>query len=98
MWEAGNSSQRMNRRSYPNRSLIRLWWRTVRAIDVFPIPPGPTRAVEERSSARPTIFSINSSRPKQAPSGGGGVSPGGTLCKDQNVDPMISRIANLVRV
>ena len=70
----------------------------MRAIDVFPIPPGPMRAIEVRLSARPTIFSINSSRQKQAPSDGGGVSPGGTLCEVQNVDPMISGIANLVRV
>ena len=71
----GNLSQRMNRRLSLNRFLIRSSWRTDRAMDVFPIPPGPMRAIELRLSARPTTFSINSSRPKQAPGGGGGDSP-----------------------
>jgi hypothetical protein len=73
--EAGNWSQRMNRRFFPNRCLIRLSWRIVRAIDVFPIPPAPMRAMGVRFLARPTIFSISSSRPKQALGGGGGDSP-----------------------
>ena len=73
----GNWSQRMNRRLSPNRCLIRSWWRTVRAMDVFPIPPGPMRAIGVRSSARPMISSIRSSRPKQALGRGGGDSPGG---------------------
>ena len=61
--EAGNSSQRINRRSLPNRSLMRLSWRTVRAMDVLPIPPAPMRASGVRFPARLTILSINSSRP-----------------------------------
>ena len=44
-------------------------------MDVFPIPPGPMRAVEVRLSVRPSIFSISSPRPKQALGGGGGDSP-----------------------
>ena len=39
------------------------------------MPPGPMRATGMRDSARPTIFSIRSSRPKQALGGGGGDSP-----------------------
>ena len=74
-FEGGNLSQRMNRRFSLNRFLMRLSWRMDRAMDVFPIPPGPMRAIEERLSARLTTFSINSSRPKQAPGGGGGDSP-----------------------
>ena len=73
--EGGNLSQRMNRRFSLNRFLIRSSWRMDRAMDVFPIPPGPMRAIELRLSARPATFSINSSRPKQAPGGGGGDSP-----------------------
>ena len=42
---------------------------TVRAMDVFPIPPGPMRAVGVVFSARPTILSTNSPHPKQALSG-----------------------------
>ena len=72
---AWNWSQRMNRRFSLKRFLIRSWWRTDRVMDVFPIPPAPMRAIEVRLSARLTIFSINSSRPKQAPGGGGGSSP-----------------------
>jgi len=48
-------------------------------MDVFPIPPAPIRAIDARSSARPTIFSINSPHPKQALGGGGGDSPRGVL-------------------
>ena len=71
----GNWSQRMNRRFSLNRFPMRSSWRTDRATDVFPIPPTPMRAIGARLSARLTIFSINSSRPKQAPGGGGGDSP-----------------------
>ena len=77
--EAGNWSQRMNRRLSPNRSLMRLSRRTARAMDVFPIPPAPMRAMGVRFSAKPTILSISSSRPKHALGGGGGNSPGGML-------------------
>ena len=44
-------------------------------MDVLPIPPGPMRASEVRFSAKPTILSIRSLRPKQALGGGGGGSP-----------------------
>ena len=44
-------------------------------MDVFPIPPGPMRAIGVRFSARPTISSITSLRPKQTLGGGGGDSP-----------------------
>ena len=44
-------------------------------MDVFPIPPAPMRAIGVRFSARPTIFSISSLRPKQALGRGGGGSP-----------------------
>jgi hypothetical protein len=81
--EAENWSQRMNRRLSPNRFLMRSLWRTARATEVFPMPPGPTRAIGLRPSARSTIFSISSSRPKQALGGGGGNSPGGILWKFQ---------------
>ena len=83
--EAGNWSQRMNLRSFPNRSLMRSRWRTVRAMEVFPIPPAPMRAIGVRFSARLTTFSISSSRPKQVLGGGGGNSPGGTLWKGKTV-------------
>ena len=66
----------MNRRLSPNRFLTRSWSRTVRAIAVFPIPPAPMRAMDARFSERPTIFSINSSRPKKDLGAGGGSSPG----------------------
>ena len=45
-------------------------------MDVLPIPPGPMRASGVRFSARWTIFSTRSSRPKQALGGGGRDSPG----------------------
>src|ERR1700753_3602167 len=73
--EAGNLSQRRNRRLSPNRFSMRRWWRTVRAIDVLPIPPAPTRAMELRPSARPTILSMRLLRPKQSLGGGGGAPP-----------------------
>ena len=88
--EAGNWSQRINRRLSPKRSLMRWWCRIVRAIDVLPIPPTPMRAIGVRSSARPMILSISSSRPKQALGGGGGSSPGGILCESKTVCPMVS--------
>ena len=43
---------------------------------VFPIPPGPMRAIGVRFSARSMISSISSARPKQALGRGGGDSPG----------------------
>ena len=70
-----NWSQRINRRFSLNFFLMRSLWRTLRAMDVLPIPPAPIRAIGVRLSARPTILSIKSSRPKQAPGGGGGGSP-----------------------
>ena len=72
----GNWSQRVNRRSQPNRCLIRSSWRIVRAIDVFPIPPVPINAIDSRRSARPVMSVISSSRPKIFGAGGGD-SPGG---------------------
>ena len=47
----------------------------------FPDPLVPMRATDLRFSAKAMIVSISSSRPKQAPGGGGGNSPCGTLCK-----------------
>ena len=73
--DAGNRSQRMNRRLLPNRFLMRSSWRTVSAIDVLPTPPAPMRAIGSRFSARLTTFSINSFRPKKALGGRGGGSP-----------------------
>ena len=61
-------------------------------MDVFPIPPGPMRATGVRFSARPIIFSISSSRPKQALGGGGGDSLGEVR------DPLVIEVADLVRV
>ena len=74
--EGGNWSQRMNRRLSPNRCLMRSSWRTVRAIDVLPIPPVPSRAIGVRRSAKSTISSTSSSRPKKTLGCGGGNSPG----------------------
>ena len=45
-------------------------------MEVLPIPPVPIRANGVRFSARLTISSISSSRPKKALGGGGGDSPG----------------------
>ena len=73
--DAGNRSQRTNRRLSPNRFLMRSLWRTVSAINVLPIPPAPMRAIGSRCSARPMTFSISSLRPKQALGGCGGGSP-----------------------
>ena len=73
-----NWSQRMNRRFSLNLFLTRSWCRTVKATDVLPIPPAPTRAIGVRPSTRLTISSISSissSRPKQALGGRGGDSP-----------------------
>ena len=47
-------------------------------MDVLPIPPAPMRAMDVKFLVRQMIFSITSSRPKQAGSGGGN-SPGGIL-------------------
>ena len=84
--DGGNWSQRIKRRLLPNRPFMLSWWRTVNAMDVFPIPPAPTRAIGLRPLARSMIFSISSSRPKQALGGGGGNSPGGTLPVDKPAD------------
>ena len=81
--EAGNWSQRISLRLSPKRSLTRSWWSTERAMEVFPIPPAPMRAKGSRSSAKATISSISSLRPKQAL--GGGNSPRGTLHKRKTV-------------
>ena len=62
---------------------------------VFPIPPGPMRAIEVRLSARLTTFSINSSRPKQAPGGGGGDSPREMLSKHKTVNYIVFVTADL---
>src|SRR5579872_3333882 len=75
MSEGANLSQRIKCLFSPNWALIRTQWRTFRAIDVFPIPPAPTRAIGVKISARPMISSTNSSRPKQVLGNGGGVSP-----------------------
>lgn len=45
------------------------------AIDVFPIPPGPMRAMGSNFLASPMTFSTDPSRPEQAPGAGGGDSP-----------------------
>ena len=45
-------------------------------VEVLPIPPAPIRAIGVRCSVNPTIFSINSSRPKKTLGGGGGGSAG----------------------
>ena len=45
-------------------------------MDVLPIPPAPIRAIGVSCSAKPTISSIRSSRPKKILGGGGGDSPG----------------------
>src|SRR5882757_9285171 len=73
--EGENWSQRMNRRLSPNRCLMRLLWSTVRAIEVFPIPPAPMRATGVRLWVRSTSLSIKLLRPKKARGGGGGDSP-----------------------
>ena len=62
---------------------------------VFPIPPGPMRAIGVRSSAKPMIFSISSSRPEKALGRGGGNSPGGMLRKCKIVNPTVFDMADL---
>ena len=62
----------------------------------FPNPPAPMRAIGVRFSVRSTIFSISSSRPKQAHGGGGGNSPGRTLRKSKTVNPMGYEIVDLL--
>ena len=94
--ETGNPSQRMNRRCSPNRASMRWWWRMVRAIDVFPMPPAPMSAMGSRFSASLTTFSISSSRPKQALGHGGGDSPREMLRRCKIVDYTAFNIADLV--
>ena len=65
-------------------------------MDVFPIPPGPMRAVGVRFSVRPSIFLISSSRPKQALGGGGGDSPSMLGGNVRVSDPLVVGIAGLV--
>ena len=65
-------------------------------MDVFPIPPGPTSAIGVRLSARPIIFSISSSRPKQALGGGGGDSPAEMLQGYKTSFYALFEIADLV--
>ena len=48
-------------------------------MDVLPIPPVPVRAIDVKSSARSTIISTNSLRPKKTFGAGGGNSPRGPL-------------------
>ena len=45
-------------------------------MEVLPTPQAPMRAIGVRLSARSTIFSISSSRPKKVLGGRGGYSPG----------------------
>ena len=66
-------------------------------MDVFPIPPGPMRAIGVRSSARVTIFSISSLRPKQALGCGGGDSPSMLDAKCKVADSLVVEGADLVR-
>ena len=61
-------------------------------MDVFPIPPAPMRATGVKSSARSTILSINSPRPKQALGAEGGDSP---EILDM-LDPLVVEISDLV--
>ena len=89
--EGGNWSQRMNRRLSPYRSSIRSSWRTASAMDVFPIPPGPTRATGVRSEARQITFSITSPRPKQTLGGAGGNSPAAVLWIHEMADSFYAR-------
>ena len=65
-------------------------------IEVFPIPPGPMRAIGVECSARPTILSISSSRPKKSLGGGGGDSPRGVLWKSETVDHIVFRVTDLM--
>ena len=60
------------------------------------MPPVPTRAMGLRFSARPIIVSISSSRPKQALGGGGGNSPGVTVCRHGTIGA--SEIVDIPRV
>ena len=63
-------------------------------MDVFPIPPSPMRAIGVRFSARLTIFSISSSRPKHTLGGEGGNSPGGTLCEGKIAGAIVFEITD----
>ena len=64
-------------------------------MEVFPIPPGPMRAIGVRFSARSMISSINLARPKQALGGGGGDSPGEILNIYKTVNPRVFEITDL---
>ena len=59
-------------------------------------PPTPMRAVGVRFSTRRTIFSINSSRPKQALGAWGGDSPKCAGNKTKIMDPFVVQIADLL--
>jgi hypothetical protein len=96
--EVANSSQRMNRRSSPNRCLMRPSWRTVRAMEVLPIPPAPMRAMEVRHSAKPMISSINPSRPKKTPRWWCRGFARHAKWKYQILDPLVVEVADLIRV
>jgi len=64
-------------------------------MDIFPIPPAPIRAIGTQRSVKPTIFSINLSRPKKTPGGGGGDSPGMLDVKYEPLNPSAVEIADL---
>ena len=65
-------------------------------MEVFPIPPGPMRAIGVRFSARPTISSISLSRPKQTLGGGGGDSPRILDATIRVVGSLVAEVADLV--
>ena len=67
----------------------------MRAIEVFPIPPVPTSAVDSSLSAWPTISSIRVSRPKKAFGAGGGNSPGGVLLTHKFTVLVVFTVADL---
>jgi len=75
MSDVGNSSQRINRRSSPNFCLMNSWWRTVRAMEVLPIPPVPMRTRGVLVLTDPRISSTISSLPRNNLGAGGGNSP-----------------------
>ena len=64
-------------------------------MDVFPIPPGPIRAIRVIFPVRLIIFLINSSRPKQTLGGEGGDSPG-VLDVNETLDPLMAQITDLI--
>ena len=65
-------------------------------MEVFPIPPGPMRAIGVRFSARSMISSISWSRPKQALGGGGGDSPSMLDANIRVVGSLVVEVADLV--